>query len=544
MGHPLSWCCMDGPAPQPLCVQASLRSLQASSPGGRKPSVALNAGLEGLLHPPPSLGGIVSHPRKEREDGAPSLVVLHGWASPLLPAPTALALLARLPTNWPAASLRSLQASSPGRHKPSVALNAGLEGLLHPPPSLGGIVSHPRKEREDGAPSLVVLHGWASPLLPAPTALALLARLPTNWPAASLRSLQASSPGRHKPSVALNAGLEGLLHPPPSLGGIVSHPRKEREDGAPSLVVLHGWASPLLPAPTALALLARLPTNWPAASLRSLQASSPGRHKPSVALNAGLEGLLHPPPSLGGIVSHPRKEREDGAPSLVVLHGWASPLLPAPTALALLARLPTNWPAASLRSLQASSPGRHKPSVALNAGLEGLLHPPPSLGGIVSHPRKEREDGAPSLVVLHGWASPLRRCRCLQDSSLGEFSRPEGQRQRARAPALHGLAPRCAWLDSRGGCPHMRFGDSTGACCLCGGFGRLRLLVFLRFFRSRGRCGRRGRLWSRRRLPERLRLKRRWRAGRRRGLRRRLVEFCRGLRRGGLRFLCWRPCGV
>src|SRR5580658_9492030 len=85
MGHPLSWCCMDGPAPQPLCVQASLRSLQASSPGGRKPSVALNAGLEGLLHPPPSLGGIVSHPRKEREDGAPSLVVLHGWASP--PAP-------------------------------------------------------------------------------------------------------------------------------------------------------------------------------------------------------------------------------------------------------------------------------------------------------------------------------------------------------------------------------------------------------------------------------------------------------------------------
>src|SRR5580698_9666952 len=335
---------------------------------------------------------------------------------------------------------------------------------------------------------------------------------------ASLRSLQASSPGRHKPSVALNAGLEGLLHPPPSLGGIVSHPRKEREDGAPSLVVLHGWASP--PAPVCVQ-----------ASLRSLQASSPGRHTPSVALNAGLEGLLHPPPSLGGIVSHPRKEREDGAPSLVVLHGWASP--PAPVCVQ-----------ASLRSLQASSPGRHKPSVALNAGLEGLLHPPPSLGGIVSHPRKEREDGAPSLVVLHGWASPLRRCRCLQDSSLGEFSRPEGQRQRARAPALHGLAPRCAWLDSRGGCPHMRFGDSTGACCLCGGFGRLRLLVFLRFFRSRGRCGRRGRLWSRRRLPERLRLKRRWRAGRRRGLRRRLVEFCRGLRRGGLRFLCWRPCGV
>ena len=35
--------------------------------------------------------------------------------------------------------------------------------------------------------------------------------------------------------------------------------------------------------------------------------------------------------------------------------------------------------------------------------------------------------------------------------------------------------------------------DLTGACCRCGGFGRPRLLAFLRFFRSRGRCGRRGR---------------------------------------------------
>jgi hypothetical protein len=97
--------------------------------------------------------------------------------------------------------------------------------------------------------------------------------------------------------------------------------------------------------------------------------------------------------------------RGDVGGAFAVGAGVAS-LLPAPTALALPARSPTNWPAASLRSLQASSPGRHKPSVALNAGLEGLLHPPPSLGGIVSHPRKEREDGASSLVVLHGWASP------------------------------------------------------------------------------------------------------------------------------------------
>jgi hypothetical protein len=101
----------------------------------------------------------------------------------------------------------------------------------------------------------------------------------------------------------------------------------------------------------------------------------------------------------------------------------------APTA-AHPALLPTNWPAASLRSLQASSPieRRGKDSIASDSG--GAFHRE-VVGGVWPTSRKVREK----------WGTLFR-------GAAGAERQNQSQRQRARAPALHGqtLAGQPSWL--------------------------------------------------------------------------------------------------
>jgi hypothetical protein len=121
------------------------------------------------------------------------------------------------------------------------------------------------------------------------------------------RSLQASSPRRVQDLESKAAG-EGA--------------RSTRAAGDASL----------LPAPTALALPARLPSNCPASSLSLLAGQFARKSSRPRVKGSGRGRTLH------------TCCRRRFAPACA-------------TALALPARLPTNCPASSLRSLQDSSPG-------------------------------------------------------------------------------------------------------------------------------------------------------------------------------------------